>query len=97
MGLWRYGSPEVIALGGVPNKTQVGDFGIDGRIYPISSLPRTSGEAVGELAFMDVWYPIQVKQKDKVGGPTLTRLRRPFSARSARSGSSSPLTIPATP
>ena len=71
MGLWRYGSPEVIALGGVPNKTQVGDHGIDGRIYPISSLPRTSGEAVGELAFMDVWYPIQVKQKDKVGRPDI--------------------------
>jgi hypothetical protein len=61
----------VIALGGVPNKTQVGDHGIDGRIYPISSLPRTSGEAVGELAFMDVWYPIQVKQKDKVGRPDI--------------------------
>ena len=71
MGLWRYGSPEVIALGGVPNKTQVGDHGIDGRIYPISSLPRKSGEAVGELAFMDVWYPIQVKQKDKVGRPDI--------------------------
>ena len=24
----------VIALGGIPNKTQVGDMGIDGRIYP---------------------------------------------------------------
>ena len=61
----------VIALGGIPNKTQVGDHGIDGRIYPITSLPRTSGEAVGELAFMDAWYPIQVKQKDKVGRPNI--------------------------
>ncbi|HUX01329.1 MAG TPA: DNA methyltransferase [Phycisphaerae bacterium] len=59
----------VIALGGIPNKTQVADRGIDGRIYPLSSLPRKSGEAVGELAFMDAWYPIQVKQKDKVGRP----------------------------
>ena len=24
----------VIALGGIPNKTQVGDMGIDGRIFP---------------------------------------------------------------
>jgi hypothetical protein len=71
VGLWRYGSPEVIALGGVPNKTRVGDHGIDGRIYPASSMPRTSGEAVGELAFMNVWYPIQVKQKDKVGRPDI--------------------------
>ena len=61
----------VIALGGIPNKTQVGDHGIDGRIYPITSLPRKSGEAVGELAFMDAWYPIQVKQKDKVGRPEI--------------------------
>ena len=61
----------VIALGGIPNKTQVGDMGIDGRIYPVSSMPRQAGEAVGELAFMDVWYPIQVKQKDKAGRPDI--------------------------
>ena len=61
----------VIALGGIPNKTQVGDMGIDGRIYPIGSLPRKAGEAVGELAFMDAWYPIQVKQKDKAGRPDI--------------------------
>jgi len=29
----------VIALGGIPNKTQVGDMGIDSRIYPASSSP----------------------------------------------------------
>ena len=61
----------IAALGGIPNKAQVGDHGIDGRIYPIGALPRKSGEAVGELAFMDVWYPIQVKQKDKVGRPDI--------------------------
>jgi hypothetical protein len=27
----------VIALGGIPNKVQVGDMGVDGRIYPVSS------------------------------------------------------------
>ena len=27
----------VIALGGIPNKVQVGDMGIDGRIFPVSS------------------------------------------------------------
>jgi len=78
-------------LGGIPNKTQVGDHGIDGRIYPVSSMPRrqpseadvaqpppavqsrdSQPRAAGpqpELAFMDAWYPIQVKQKDKVGWP----------------------------
>ena len=29
----------VIALGGIPNKAQVGDMGIDGRIYPVSAMP----------------------------------------------------------
>ncbi|MFH1718385.1 MAG: DNA methyltransferase [Planctomycetota bacterium] len=58
----------VIALGGIPNKAQVGDMGIDGRIYPVSATPK---KKEGELAFMDVWYPIQVKQKDKVGRPDI--------------------------
>jgi DNA modification methylase len=63
----------VIALGGIPNKAQVGDMGIDGRIYPVSSMPRKSGKAAGELDFMDTWYPIQVKQRDKVGRPDIDK------------------------
>ncbi|MBE3123326.1 MAG: site-specific DNA-methyltransferase, partial [Planctomycetes bacterium] len=59
----------VIALGGIPNKTQVGDRGIDGRIYPVSAAPERRGKAKAEFEFTDVWYPIQVKQKDKVGRP----------------------------
>ncbi len=58
----------VIALGGIPNKAQVADMGIDGRIYPVSATPK---KREGELAFMDVWYPIQVKQKDKAGRPDI--------------------------
>lgn len=27
----------VIAIGGIPNKAQVNDMGIDGRIYPVSA------------------------------------------------------------
>lgn len=61
----------VIALGGVPNKAQVGDMGIDGKIYPLSSMPQKSGKAAGELDFMDVWFPLQVKQKDKAGRPDI--------------------------
>jgi SAM-dependent methyltransferase len=60
----------VIALGGIPNKTQVGDMGIDGRIYPVAAAP-TSGKDASRLAFMDVWYPVQVKQKDKAGRPDI--------------------------
>jgi DNA modification methylase len=61
----------VIALGGIPNKAQVGDMGIDGRIFPVSAAPAKRGAAAGELDFMDVWYPIQVKQKDRVGRPDI--------------------------
>jgi DNA modification methylase len=56
----------VNALGGIPNKAQVGDMGIDGRIYPVSATPKKKAD---ELDFMDIWYPIQVKQKDRVGRP----------------------------
>lgn len=58
----------VIALGGIKNKAQVGDMGIDGRIYPVSATPRTAKDA---FDFMDQWYPIQVKQKDKTGRPDI--------------------------
>jgi site-specific DNA-methyltransferase (adenine-specific) len=58
----------VIALGGIPNVAQVGDMGIDGRVYPVSAAPK---KKAGELDFMDAWYPIQVKQKDKVGRPDI--------------------------
>jgi hypothetical protein len=43
MNIWCQGSSSefenwaVIALGGIPNKVQVGDMGVDGRIYPVSS------------------------------------------------------------
>jgi site-specific DNA-methyltransferase (adenine-specific) len=61
----------VIALGGIPNKVQVGDMGIDGKIYPVSATPERKGVKEGFLDFMDIWYPIQVKQKDKVGRPDI--------------------------
>lgn len=54
----------VIELGGVRNKKQVGDRGIDGRIFPVSVIPDKHKDAFG---FMDHWYPIQVKQQDKAG------------------------------
>jgi hypothetical protein len=61
----------VIALGGITNKAQVGDKGIDGRIYLASAMPETRGESAGELSFTDIWYPVQVKQKDKAGRPDI--------------------------
>ena len=65
----------VIALGGIPNKTQVGDMGIDGRIYPVGALPKASDKHTAELDFMDEWYPIQVKQMDKVGRPDIDKFQ----------------------
>jgi DNA modification methylase len=68
----------VIALGGIPNKTKVGDWGIDGRIFPVGAEPAAFKET--ELALEERWYPIQVKQKDKVGRPDIdafeTAMRR---------------------
>jgi hypothetical protein len=64
----------VIALGGIPNKAQVGDMGIDGRIFPVHATPAEGRKAKGDTAalpFMDDWYPIQVKQKDKTGRPDI--------------------------
>jgi len=89
----RYQRSAVIALGGIPNKAQVGDQGIDGRIYPVAAMPTVRSAAFRpsqnglkpalqtqdglkpalqtDLGFMDIWYPIQVKQKDKVGRPDI--------------------------
>lgn len=58
----------VIALGGIGNKAQVGDMGVDGRIFPVGATPQVKADA---FDFMDHWYPIQVKQKDKVGRPDI--------------------------
>jgi len=61
----------VVALGGIPNKVQVGDMGIDGRIYPVSSSVTPRKKQEGELPLKERWYPIQVKQTDKVGRPDI--------------------------
>lgn len=63
----------VIAIGGIPNKAQVGDMGIDGRVFPVGAAPASEvrdGETAG-LDFMDEWYPVQVKQTDKAGRPDI--------------------------
>lgn len=67
----------VIALGGVPNVTQVGDMGIDGKLYPVNTKPSVASSAktkhgeTGVGIFADDWYPIQVKQVEKVGRPDI--------------------------
>lgn len=67
----------VIALGGVPNKVQVGDMGIDGRIFPVGTKPEGEGSKktktgeTGASMFAGDWFPIQVKQSDRVGRPDI--------------------------
>ena len=73
----------VVALGGIPNKVKVGDYGIDGRLYLADmvkeqkSVVYTAGksETVGQRMFetLDKWYPIQVKQVDKAGRPDIDK------------------------
>jgi hypothetical protein len=70
----------VIALGGRKNKVQIGDKGIDGRIFPGAALDNVREARADELALEERFYPMQVKQKDKVGRPDIdsfeTAMRR---------------------
>ena len=70
---FEFGNWAVIALGGIPNKTQVGDMGIDGRIFPVSAAANFPRRREGDLAGLDAekFYPIQVKQTDKAGRPDI--------------------------
>jgi DNA modification methylase len=70
----------VVALGGIKNKAQVGDKGIDGRIFPVSALDNVREAGADELKLEERFYAMQVKQKDKVGRPDIdafeTAMRR---------------------
>ena len=61
----------MIALGGLPNKVQVGDMGVDGRIFPVGTGKGKIGPTDKDGLFADDWFPIQVKQSDKVGRPDI--------------------------
>ena len=74
----------VIALGGIPNKVQVGDMGVDGRIYPVGTKPRDAD--TGGL-FSEDWFPIQVKQTDKVGRPDIDPSKPSWRAKAKVAGS----------
>lgn len=65
----------VLAVEGIPNPKKVGDMGIDGRLYPASSTqPGGIGASGEQLEFtVDLWYPVQVKQTEKVGRPDIDK------------------------
>lgn len=62
----------VIALGqltktsGIPNVRKSGDMGIDGRLYPVE-FEKKKDSTKGIFGDIDNYYPVQVKQMDKVG------------------------------
>ncbi len=66
----------VIALGGIPNiRSKSATWASTAAFIPSAPRPRSVGKETGHLEFMDVWYPIQVKQKDKAGRPGYRRIR----------------------
>ena len=76
----------VIALGGIPNKAQVGDKGIDGRIYPVSAMPASPARDAGELDFMDEWYPGPGEAEGSGRAPGHRRLRNGHEPRQPKEG-----------
>jgi len=75
----------VIALGGIPNKTQVGDMGIDGRIFPATATPEKLGKrchnhlGFGRHSFAQLWRRIEALRRDAILGTTARRGFRLFS------------------
>lgn len=51
----------------MPNKVQVGDMGIDGRIFPVGTKPADTDGMFAPGG--GDGFPVQVKQVDKVGRP----------------------------
>lgn len=68
----------VIALGqltnttGVPNVIKSGDFGIDGRLYPIE-IEKKKKDDKDLFGDTDKYLPVQVKQMEKVGRPDIDK------------------------
>ena len=69
---WAVNALNTVIAGGqaIANRVQVGDFGIDGRIYPTSVVKENRGE-YGLFGDAGSWFPVQVKQKDKAGRPDI--------------------------
>ncbi len=57
-------------MSGIPNKRKSGDFGIDGRLYPIE-LEKKKKEGQDLFGEADRYYPVQVKQQDQAGRPDI--------------------------
>jgi site-specific DNA-methyltransferase (adenine-specific) len=65
----------VIALGGIPNKTQVGDMGIDGKIFP-ARRQRNAGKRPDISISWTTGTRCRSSRRTRPGGRTSIRLRR---------------------
>lgn len=69
---WAVTALNTVIAGGhaIANRAQVGDMGIDGRVYPASMVKEKQAgyDLFGET---DRWFPVQVKQKDKASRPDI--------------------------
>ena len=65
----------VIALGGIPNKTQVGDMGLDGRIFPVSALENRRKPGRGRTRAGGKILPHPGQAKGQGGPPGHRQLR----------------------
>ena len=65
-------------------------------MYPVSATPKKAGKKLGNWALW-MWYPIQVKQKDKVGRPDMDAFEAVMTGRTGRRDSSWRLISPAMP
>jgi len=54
----------------IANRAQVGDMGIDGRVYS-AEMVREKNEERDLFGDADRWFPVQVKQKAKAGRPDI--------------------------
>jgi site-specific DNA-methyltransferase (adenine-specific) len=54
----------------IANRAQVGDMGIDGRVYA-ASMVKEKEEGYDLFGAADRWFPVQVKQKEKAGRPDI--------------------------
>lgn len=74
-------------------------MGIDDRTFPVGTKPCDTVTKQGQTPsmFAGDWFPIQVKQTDKVGRPTSTSSKPSWPATSASPASSSRLAIRPTP
>jgi site-specific DNA-methyltransferase (adenine-specific) len=69
---WAVTALNAVILNGqaIANRAQVGDMGIDGRVYSVAAV-KEKQEGYDLFGAADRWFPVQVKQKDKAGRPDI--------------------------